>query len=609
MNELQCIFVEFKLRLSIGEHDLGVYETKTVNLNVTKPTVASTATAKSDCSLLRYTYNESQKLVSIPKGATVEILGKEGSYYQVFYNNMVGYVGDSLLNVQQPSYDPVIKETALSIAKPAAGKAPPLTCSVLTQGCQLYSVDPITWTDTETGKIITAAEKLQKGRSYTVSIWLAAKEGYKFRTGADGNPKVSGIINGNLPAFVYKAYEQDPEKVIELQYTFNNVQETTPEHSHTCTPVLVPRVAPTCTESGKEAYYRCACGMHYADSQGKTAVDIDTWGILAPTGHTPSEWRTTQVYHYKTCTTCGEFLEDQDHFGGIATCTQSAKCEVCSLPYGNPDDHTWSPTFLHQEKNGHAWICARCKVSSPLQAHTPGPAATEEDPQFCTDCGYILTPAKQHTHELTKVPKKPATCTQAGNIEYYTCSGCADRFTDAAGKNKITAQTDTAIAPLGHIASDSWSRDKQFHWRTCTVCSAVLDETKMVHEMEKGKCLTCGHTTDPDSGEPTPTVPTEATPPTTVPPTEATAPTTKPSTETTPPVTQPPTETTPPAAKPSTEATPPTGAPSVDNDPGTKDPLPGSERKIGLETVIMIALVCFGAAVVVTVILLKRKKK
>ena len=64
----------------------------------------------------------------------------------------------------------------------------------------------------------------------------------------------------------------------------------------------------------------------------------------------------------------------------------------------------------------------------------------------CKDCGYVLTPAKGHTHKLTKVDKKDATYTESGNTEYYTCDGCSELFADSEG---TTAVTDTVIAPLG----------------------------------------------------------------------------------------------------------------------------------------------------------------
>ena len=550
-----AVTVEIKLHLTLGGHDLGDLDTQTIKLNVRKPTVSSTASTKSACSLLRYTYNESQKLASIPKGATVEIVSKEGSYYQVFYNNMIGYVGTGLLNVSQPVYDPVIEEVALNIAAPVAGQKPSYDCQVLTEGCTLYKTDPVTWTDVQTGEFLTANESFRENGNYRVTVWLAAKSGYRFQTNAAGNPNIKAVINGNLPPYIYRAYEQDPEQVIELTYTFK--AKAAPEETHTCAPVLVPRVEPTCTEGGHEAYYHCACGMNYQDAQGKNAVDIGVRGKLPATGHTPSGWRTTQIVHYKVCTSCGEFLEEQDHSGGTATCTELALCRVCGNSYGKLEDHRWSPTYLYQNSKGHAWICADCKTHSQVEPHSPGPAATETSPQICTECDYIITPAKNHTHHLKKVDGVPATCTQEGNIEHYICDGCADRFVDAAGTNKIPESTGVSIGALGHTVSDSWACDQEYHWRTCSVCSVQLDETKMLHEAAEGKCATCGYVTGS-----TDTIPSA------------------------------------PAQAPSDGTTP---------DPQTP---PGKEKpNADWAMAVMIGLVCFGASITATVIILKQKKK
>ena len=41
---------------------------------------------------------------------------------------------------------------------------------------------------------------------------------------------------------------------------------------------------------------------------------------------------------------------------------------------------------------------ACCRAHAEEAAHTPGPVATEDAPQICTECGYELAPALAHTH-------------------------------------------------------------------------------------------------------------------------------------------------------------------------------------------------------------------
>lgn len=51
------------------------------------------------------------------------------------------------------------------------------------------------------------------------------------------------------------------------------------------------------------------------------------------------------------------------------------------------------------------------------------------------------------SHTLTKIDAKPATCTEAGNIEYYKCSVCNGKFKDEKGENPVN---DVVIPALGH---------------------------------------------------------------------------------------------------------------------------------------------------------------
>lgn len=258
--------------------------------------------------------------------------------------------------------------------------------------------------------------------------------------------------------------------------------------------------------------------------------------------HTPSDWRTTQVYHYTVCTTCGEFLEQEDHTGGIATCAEKGVCTVCGYAYievtenHNPDtskwtacgdlyhahlctlcgahcdiqDHRWSPRYHAVDASGHAYQCADCKGYDKTVPHNPGPAATETTPQTCKDCGYVIAPVKSHVHDLSKVPQVPATCTEEGNIEYYVCTGCMECFTDPEGKDKIPETASVTVGALGHTTSDTWEYDENHHWRLCTVCDEVLIETQMIHEMDNETCTTCGY--NASVAEDTTSAPTETTP-------------------------------------------------------------------------------------------------
>ena len=52
-------------------------------------------------------------------------------------------------------------------------------------------------------------------------------------------------------------------------------------------------------------------------------------------------------------------------------------------------------------------------------------------------------------HQLNKTDSKAATCTEAGNTEYWTCNACGKYFSDEAGTNE-TRLADTVIPATGH---------------------------------------------------------------------------------------------------------------------------------------------------------------
>ncbi len=385
----------------------------------------------------------------------------------------------------------VIGSVDVSLAYPEADKTPPSYATINGYGYTFYDIE---WYDESDQRFLYTGDLIKAGHRYSATIWVEANDGYEFNSKNDNTPNITGYVNGEQVTVV-KAYEYKAWAMVCLIYYFSVPEKTEPEHTHT-----------------------------------------------------PSEWRTNQVYHYQVCTTCGDMLVDEDHTGGTATCVEKGICSICGYAYLDvtedhvPDtskwiaraemyhyhacklcnahcdieEHLWSPRYHEVNEKGHAYQCAHCKGYDIIYPHNPGPEATETTPQTCKDCGYIIAPAINHTHELRRAEAVAPTCTEPGNIEYYICDGCSCFFSDSEGSIKIT---DTAIAPLGHQLSEDWKHDENHHWRTCTVCNEVLIETKLTHEMESGKCTTCNYSeAEPEN---TPSDPTETTP-TETPPTETT---------------------------------------------------------------------------------------
>ena len=120
-----------------------------------------------------------------------------------------------------------------------------------------------------TGKM--AAQTVERGTYTLPQNEFTAPEGKKFKA--------------------WKVYdkEYEPGRKISLigNITVTAVWEAIPA-DHICKPEQVKKVAPTCTEDGKEAYFHCdGCGKFFEDEAGKKEIAVlSVWGKLEKLGHT-----------------------------------------------------------------------------------------------------------------------------------------------------------------------------------------------------------------------------------------------------------------------------------------------------------------------------------
>ena len=84
-------------------------------------------------------------------------------------------------------------------------------------------------------------------------------------------------------------------------------------------------------------------------------------------------------------------------------------------------------------------------------------------------------------HTPTQIAAKAATCTEAGNIEYYVCSVCQGKFKDEKGEIPVN---DVVIPALGHDYDDPT-------WNWCGVSSATATFKCKRNCEEKNAIVTC----------------------------------------------------------------------------------------------------------------------
>jgi ribosomal protein L32 len=275
----------------------------------------------------------------------------------------------------------------------------------------------------------------------------------------------------------------------------------------------------TCTEEGSESIHCSVCGESdptTARAIPKTEHAYGAWTVvkeatcmeagsrekvctncgdkiieeIPATGHAYSDWTVvkeptcTEVgSREKVCANCGDKITEEIHATGHAygdwtvvkepTCTEVGSREkVCA----NCDDKITEEI----PATGHAW--SKWVVVKEATENEEG----LERRTCSNDASHVeerAIPKLSHVHDLTKTDAKAATCTEAGNIEYWTCTKCGRVYSDAEGVNEVNSE-ETVIHALGHSWSTEYTVDKE---ATCTA-----EGIESIH------CTVCGES-DPST--------------------------------------------------------------------------------------------------------------
>ena len=252
-----------------------------------------------------------------------------------------------------------------------------------------------------------------------------------------------------------------------------------------------------------EHWEECSCSFIKPDSKAAHSAEengICTNGIYCACGyemypatmdHNWSDWEHNLTTHARACQNPGCSATQTNHCtGGTATCQQQAICTVCNQPYGSYDsnNHTgtlqWNRTNNTHEQvwsccgaivvqENHHWadgVCTDCGWSCSHSA--PGMSVYDENHDHkcdlcgqevsqhtggiatciaaakCEVCGESYGDVDMHNHaDLQYFPAKAATQAEAGNWEYWYCSGCGKYYTNNDLTEEIT-RDDTVIPKL-----------------------------------------------------------------------------------------------------------------------------------------------------------------
>ena len=169
---------------------------------------------------------------------------------------------------------------------------------------------------------------------------------------------------------------------------------------------------------------------------------------------TPADCTSNAVY-FKSCS-CGA-ISTTDTFVAMNTAL----------------GHAYGSDWKYDSTN-HWHECSRCHDKKDEAAHDYG------SDNVCDTCGYYKT--VPHTHNLTLVAAKAATCTEGGKEAYYKCEGCGKFYEDVLGTKEITDLASWGnIAKIAHTTKQTVTKatptanGKKVNY--CSVCKKTLSTT------------------------------------------------------------------------------------------------------------------------------------
>lgn len=194
---------------------------------------------------------------------------------------------------------------------------------------------------------------------------------------------------------------------------------------------------------------------------------------------TDTTYKHNLKYHERKEPTCSQVgLEE---FYECTECDKIFKDEDCEIEITNildlqidKLDHTFDDELSYNENyHWYASTCNHPQTENQLQ-HQFVIVDTIKD-STCLEEGIVLKECSQchysfedvlikKAHNLTKVEKVEASCTENGNIEYYICS-CNSMFTDLDGNNPVT---DITIIASGHSYEDKLTSCESGHYYAST---------------------------------------------------------------------------------------------------------------------------------------------
>jgi hypothetical protein len=260
---------------------------------------------------------------------------------------------------------------------------------------------------------------------------------------------------------------------------------------------------PTCTEKGYTGDTVCAVCKETIKTGEETAANGHTWGawetVTSPNctdkGSEKRVCAVCQTVETKDVDANGHSWEDKYTVDQEPTCTENgsksihcAKCDVVK------DSETLS-ALDHDWDEGKVTTAATC-TETGVKTYT----CNRKNCSVGTKTETIAI--DENAHKLSKVEAKAATCTEKGNIEYYICAYCTEKFEDA---DATKALSDSAIEEpaTGHTISlveakaATCEEEGNIAYYTCSSCKKNFTDEAGTTELTESVVISkLGHKWD-----------------------------------------------------------------------------------------------------------------
>lgn len=217
---------------------------------------------------------------------------------------------------------------------------------------------------------------------------------------------------------------------------------------------------------------------HCANNATLYANDQSAVYILTKTDAKESTCQVQGNNAYWTCSICNKVYADENCT--IVTSVEDSKLDLA--------DHDWSATWDYEDEDGHAHKCLTpgCNEISTPEDHVEGAPATEDDPQLCTECGYVITPATGHVNHVSS-----GEYGYDENSHWFKCTGCdtykidqtVHQFDNACDVDCICGYQRT----IEHDYTELKFNDTH-HWYECSVCGAEQSGSRVAHNGGDATC-------------------------------------------------------------------------------------------------------------------------